>query len=185
MRWLSWRKQDSRNLALAAGAVFAAGMLSSCAAPPPQKSAAEHRESLGSTQERRMTLGVVQSRIREEMSQADVAAALGSPNIVTTDAEGNETWIYDKIATETSHSTSSRSEGSSVGGAVGGGVGAGGILGTVPILGGILGGVGASQSTGATDRAGATSQTQRTLTVVIKFDSKRLVKSVRSQASSF
>lgn len=124
-----------------------------------------------------MTLGVVQSSIREGMSQADVASALGSPNIVTTDAEGNETWIYDKIATETSHSTSSRTQGSSVGGAAG----AGGILGMV----GILGGVGASQSTGASDRTGAASQTQRTLTVVIKFDNKRLVRSVRSQASSF
>ena len=35
-----------------------------------------------------------------------VATALGSPNIVTRDAEGRETWIYDKIATEASYSNS-------------------------------------------------------------------------------
>lgn len=47
-----------------------------------------------------MTLGVVQKRIQIGMSQPDVAQVLGMPNIVTKDARGKETWIYDKIATE-------------------------------------------------------------------------------------
>ncbi len=42
-----------------------------------------------------MTVGIVQKEIRIGMSQADVAAALGSPNIVTRDSEGKETWIYE------------------------------------------------------------------------------------------
>jgi outer membrane protein assembly factor BamE (lipoprotein component of BamABCDE complex) len=53
-----------------------------------------------------MTLGLVQKEIRVGMSQADVASALGSPNIVTKDSEGKETWVYDKIATEASYSRS-------------------------------------------------------------------------------
>ncbi|MEZ4705275.1 MAG: outer membrane protein assembly factor BamE [Bdellovibrionota bacterium] len=53
--------------------------------------------------EREQTLGVVQQSISPGMSQADVATALGSPNIVTNDAQGNETWIYDKISSESSY----------------------------------------------------------------------------------
>jgi len=61
---------------------------------------------LQSTKEREMTLGVVQKEVKVGMSQADVATSLGSPNIVTKDGEGNETWIYDKIASEASYSRS-------------------------------------------------------------------------------
>ena len=50
------------------------------------------------------TLGLVQKEIRKGMSQADVAEALGSPNIVTKDSNEKETWIYDKIASEATYS---------------------------------------------------------------------------------
>jgi len=60
----------------------------------------------GSQREREMTLGVVQKEIRSGLSQADVAEALGSPNIVTRDSGGRETWVYDKTATEASYSNS-------------------------------------------------------------------------------
>ena len=50
--------------------------------------------------ERQFTLGVAQREIAQGMSQADVSVAIGSPNIVTKDSEGKETWIYDKIASE-------------------------------------------------------------------------------------
>ncbi|MBI5598626.1 MAG: hypothetical protein HY890_02685 [Deltaproteobacteria bacterium] len=115
--------------------------------------ASEHAQQLHSDSDRRMTLGIVQKEIRKGMSQADVATALGSPNIVSKDKEGIETWIYDKIATEVSYSSSS------VGGGVGGlliGIGAG-------VGGGLAGGVSGEKA------AGAAAQTQRTLTVVIKF----------------
>ncbi len=46
------------------------------------------------------TLGSVQMKIHRGMSQGDVAEALGSPNIVTKDSEGNMAWVYDKIGTE-------------------------------------------------------------------------------------
>ncbi len=76
-------------------------------------SAAQHQKELGSTNEREMTVGIVQKEIRTGMSQADVAEALGSPNIVTRDSEGKETWIYDKIASEASYSNSSAERGRS------------------------------------------------------------------------
>jgi len=103
------------------------------------------------------------------MSQTDVASALGSPNIVTRDSEGRESWIYDKIATEASYSKSS--------GSVGGGTGAGGIPGTTLIL-GLIGG-------GYSKEAGAARTTQKTLTVIIKFEKNNLVESFSYHASKF
>jgi len=129
----------------------------------------QHQQNLHSTNEREMTVGIVQKEIRVGMSQADVATALGSPNIVTKDSSGKETWVYDKIATEASYSQSS--------GGIGGGAGAGAIISPVLVLGGIGGGY--------SKRAGATSTTQKTLTVIIKFDDKQLVESFSYHASKF
>ena len=54
-----------------------------------------------------MTVGTVQREISKGMDQASVAEILGSPNIVSKDKEGQETWIYDKVASEVSYSTGS------------------------------------------------------------------------------
>lgn len=48
--------------------------------------------------EQELTVGTVQKYIHSGMAQDEVALALGSPNIVTQDANGKETWIYDKIS---------------------------------------------------------------------------------------
>ena len=50
--------------------------------------------------DRNLTVGTVQREIRLGMSGAEVAAALGSPNIVSTDEFRNEVWIYDKISSQ-------------------------------------------------------------------------------------
>ncbi len=123
-------------------------------------SAAEHQQSLHSSNEREMTVGIVQKDIHVGMSQADVAAALGSPNIVSKDSEGDQSWIYDKIATEVSYS---RDAGGIGAGAAGWGI--------------ILGGYSKS--------AGAAAQTQKTLTIVIKFDENSLVKTLSYHSSKF
>ena len=77
-----------------------------CAGLAACSTAADHQRSLGSTAERETTLGIVQKEIRAGLTQDEVIAALGSPNIVTRDAEGHETWVYDKIASEASYSRS-------------------------------------------------------------------------------
>ena len=132
-------------------------------------SAAQHQQRLHSTSEREMTVGIVQKEIRAGMSQADVATALGSPNIVTKDSEGRETWIYDKIATEASYSKSS--------GEFGAGGGTGGVAGTTLLL-GIIGG-------GYSQASGAASSTQKTLTVIIKYNEKGLVDTFSYHSSKF
>ena len=45
-----------------------------------------------------LTVGVVQKYVHGGMTQDEVAMSLGSPNIVTQDANGKETWIYDKMS---------------------------------------------------------------------------------------
>lgn len=81
-------------------ALVALALLAGCT------TAAEHQRQLGSTAEREMTVGVVQKEIHAGMTQDAVAAALGSPNIVTRDAAGRESWVYDKVASEASYSRS-------------------------------------------------------------------------------
>lgn len=132
-------------------------------------SAAEHHSSLHSSKERELTVGTVQARISRGMAAAEVAEVLGSPNIVTKDREGDETWVYDKIATEASYSSDR--------GSTAGLLGAGGDTGNTLILGGLFGGYSRS--------AGASSATQRTLTVVIKFDRNARVKDFTYHASKF
>ena len=117
----------------------------------------------------RLTVGTVQREIKVGMSGADVAQVLGSPNIVSTDEEGREVWIYDKIATDTVYSNSS------------GGVSAL-ILGGGPVGAGSMGGgIGGSSDYSS----GAASKSQRTLTIVVKFDENRKVRDFAYHSSRF
>lgn len=132
-------------------------------------SARDHANSLHSADQRQTTLGLVQREIHNGMSQADVAESLGAPNIVTKDDQGMETWIYDKIATEASYSSDR--------GGVTGGAAAAASPGSVLLL-GLLGGSYDAQS-------GASAVSQRTLTVVVKFDRQSKVASSSYHSSSF
>jgi outer membrane protein assembly factor BamE (lipoprotein component of BamABCDE complex) len=128
-------------------------------------SAGQHKAAVQDDSADRLTVGTVQREIRVGMSGAQVAQVLGAPNIVTTDENRREVWIYDKMATETAYSTSS------------GGVAALVLAGAAPVAGGVGGSMEGS--------AGATSRTQRTLTVVIKFDDSKTVRDFSYHASSF
>lgn len=48
----------------------------------------------------KITLGSVQRFVKKGASSSDVINALGSPNIVTSNQDGSETWVYDKIVAE-------------------------------------------------------------------------------------
>ena len=48
----------------------------------------------------KLTLGFVQSRIKAGTTGDEVVSILGSPNIITSNSDGSETWVYDKVATE-------------------------------------------------------------------------------------
>lgn len=148
-------------------------ILSACLALAGCMSAAKHSQQLGSAQDRALTLGVVQKQIKVGMAQADVAAALGSPNIVTGDGQNHETWIYDKIASEASFSQDAGSVSANASGS--------GSFAGFPDSGAISGNVGGGYSR----TAGAASLTQRTLTVVIKFSGANTVESVSYNSTRF
>jgi outer membrane protein assembly factor BamE (lipoprotein component of BamABCDE complex) len=116
------------------------------------KTASEHRRDVRDDTGEKVTVGKVQAEIKKGMSGAEVIAILGSPNIVTTDEEIREAWVYDKFATEVAYSAST-----------------GGLsilfLGERPV--------------------GAASKTQRTLTIIIKFDKNKKVRDFAYHSSSF
>jgi outer membrane protein assembly factor BamE (lipoprotein component of BamABCDE complex) len=116
------------------------------------QSAQQHSANVNQAGDR-LTVGTVQKEIRVGMSGAEVAAVLGSPNVVTTDENRREVWVYDKVSTTSAYSTST-------GGA------------TILIL-------------GVSGTAGAASTSQRTLTVIIKFDENKKVRDFAYHASSF
>ncbi|MEI8012751.1 MAG: hypothetical protein WCI27_09805 [Candidatus Omnitrophota bacterium] len=115
--------------------------------------ASSHRGQVMDDSTDKLTVGKVQKEIRIGMAGSQVIEALGSPNLVSTDENRLEVWVYDKFATNV---TQSSSEGG---------------------LWLILGGVGGS--------SGAASQSQKTLTVVIKFDADKKVRDFAYHSSSF
>lgn len=142
---------SSRNVIVCTVVVFTltAAALGGC------QSAADHAAAVRQAEDpsSRLTLGTVQRQIRIGMANSEVAEVLGAPNMVTSDDQRRETWVYDRVATESAVSSSA---------------GGGGIL--------FLGG---------TSRAGASSTSQRTLTIIVKFDMSGRVRDFSYRSSSF
>jgi outer membrane protein assembly factor BamE (lipoprotein component of BamABCDE complex) len=126
--------------------VFPAVAFLGCAA----RHAADTQEGL---QGDRLTVGTVQKEIKKGMSGAEVAQVLGSPNIVSTDEQGREVWIYDRISTDRVVSGSS--------------------------------GYGSLILFGYQRTAGSASTSQKTLTIVIKFDHDNKVRDFAYHTSRF
>lgn len=116
-----------------------------------------------------ITYGMVKRQIqRGETTQAEVLRLFGSPNNLTKE-DDSELWIYDVTSTE-AYTVGSHER---VGGAIGGGgvVGAGGIGGF------------ATGSTGTSVTSYSTST--RTLTVIIEFDPKGVVKDYSARSARY
>lgn len=124
-----------------------------------------HREQVQNNATDRISVGTVQKEIRIGMSGAEVAQVLGSPNIVSTDEQRREVWIYDKIATDHAYSTSN-----------------GGVSALILGFGSSAGGIGGA---GFNAASGASSTSQRTLTIIIKFDSNGKVRDFAYHTSRF
>ena len=149
------------SIILIASSAFLVGCQS-----PAEHAAAVHQAQ---GQDDKLTVGTVQREIRVGMTSAEVVQVLGAPNLVSTDENRRENWVYDKISTETIYSSSS------------GGVNAlilgGGVIGSAVAGGGA--GAGYSSS------AGANSTSQRTLTIIIKYDENSRVRDFSYRSSSF
>ncbi len=113
----------------------------------------DNRQQVESVESNNLTVGKVQREIRIGMYSAEVIEVLGSPNVVTTDEERREVWIYDRISTDIVYSEK-------------------GSYATLIIIGG--GGASGTKST-----------SQRTLTIIIKFDKENKVRDFAYHASRF
>lgn len=113
-----------------------------------------------------LTTGMVNLTLRVgETTQAQIIETFGAPNITTLDATGSEMWVYDRQATVSSDSSGGFSIGLGLGGGGGDVVGAGGL------------GFGSRKSKSET--------TQRSMTLIIKFDNRKIVSDFKSRSSSF
>jgi outer membrane protein assembly factor BamE (lipoprotein component of BamABCDE complex) len=117
--------------------------ISSCAST--QKSADTATDNI--------SVGKVQREVKIGMTSAEVVEVLGSPNIVTTDEQRREVWVYDKMSTQIDSSSSSK-----------------GIWLVV---------------VGASSDKNKQSTSQRTLTIIIKFDNEGKVRDFSYRTSSF
>ena len=127
--------------------------------------APQHRADVQDESMDRVTVGVVQKEIRIGMPGSAVIESIGSPNVVTTNADRNEVWVYDKFATDIVHSESS-----------------GGVWG---LIFGPIGSAGAGVLGSAQQSSGARSTSQRTLTIVIHFDADHRVSDFAYHSSRF
>jgi outer membrane protein assembly factor BamE (lipoprotein component of BamABCDE complex) len=134
-----------------------------CAATMPRPAAP------AAAAERELTAGLVQKDVREGMSAAEVVEALGSPNVVTRDGDGFEVWVWDRVATARIRNSRTLS---------GGGAG----FGVAPVGAGLI--EGAAWGHGSAAYTEDVSS-QRTLTVVVRFDAKARVTAVSLHATRF
>lgn len=103
--------------------------------------------------EERMTVAKAQREIKIGMSSTEVVEVLGSPNMVTTDEQRRETWVYDRVSTNIQSSSSEK--------------GAWLLLFTM----------------GST--ASKTTSSQRTLTIIVKFDNDSKVRDFAYRTATF
>lgn len=123
---------------------FVAAVISGCV------SASYQRQDVQDDTGDRVTVGTVQREIAVGMTSAKVIEVLGSPNVVSTDEERREVWVYDKIATDTVYSHSDAG---------------------IKFL--------------TVGTSGAKSTSQRTLTIIIKFDHDGKVRDFAYHTSRF
>lgn len=103
-----------------------------------------------------ITVAKAQNELKSGMSSSKVIEIMGSPNIISTNDKGNEVWVYDKISTQKASQSSS--------------IGAG----FIPAL--LIGGNSSNNSSVSS---------QRTLTIIVKFDDIKKVKDVAYHTSRF
>lgn len=76
-------------------------------------------DSVNGDDRSKLSVGAVQRSVKVGMTDAQVAEALGSPNIVSTDEEGRNVWIYDRVTTSVRATTANGPLTLFVGGAAG------------------------------------------------------------------
>ncbi|HOV76265.1 MAG TPA: hypothetical protein PK967_20125 [Candidatus Hydrogenedentes bacterium] len=122
--------------------------------------------------------GTVTSTVKKGVTtQAELLDLFGAPNIATTDADGTETWVYERTATETNVARSQTFEAKG--------------RRNVDSLAVFFLVVGAGQSSekgevkGESSQQSSVSSSIKTLTVIVKFDKDKKVKDFSARAAQF
>ena len=139
-------------------------LISSCGLDTKQPNQVGFTKEIIPVQESKLTLGLVQQIVKKGITEQKLIEGLGSPNMVTTNSDGETAWIYDAVSTNVTSSSNSSSV-SILGGA---GIGS-------AILGG---GIGKGKNSSTVVR------TQRTLTLIIKLKDG-IVVSYATRATKF
>jgi outer membrane protein assembly factor BamE (lipoprotein component of BamABCDE complex) len=133
-----------------------------CALAAGCTSATQHQRDVSNYvsnyEEQQLTVAAVQRSIKVGMSGAEVLVTLGSPNIISTDEKRQEVWVYDRVGTEYVHSES--------------GVGLISLVGAASSS--VAGGIIPTYS----QKSGATRRSQRTLTIIVRFDGDKKSRSI-------
>lgn len=117
-------------------------------------------------EENTLTHGMVQMNLKVgSTTQGQIIEAFGGPNITTIDGAGQEMWVYDRHATVSYDKASGFSIGLLGGGGGGGAAGIGGL--------------------GFSNRKSKSTQSSRSMTLIIKFDANKVVSDFQSRSSSF
>lgn len=83
-------RQTSIFLGICLGGMLTLGLAGCASSTSPEQAEIQDR----------VTVGTVQREIRVGLDAATVVEILGSPNIVTTDDQRREVWVYDKVSTD-------------------------------------------------------------------------------------
>lgn len=166
---------------LSLGAIsLAALLLVGCAAPqapaPAQTSGASALPAAQSAPPPASPLsyGAVTSRVEKgKTTQAELIELFGGPNISTMDADGVETWVYERSSSETDAASESQR--------MSGGVG----LDLFFNLGNFGAGASASGEAGRSSSRTKTTHSIKTLTVIVKFNKDKTVKDYSARAAYF
>lgn len=124
-------------------------LVTACQSVPQQAQDAQTAQN----SDAHLTLGTIESQLHKGMTNASVIEIFGPPNIVTSDEQHREVWVYDRISTMRTRSNS-------------------GGWATILILG--LG-----------NKAHTSSTSQRTLTLIVKFDADKKVRDYSYRYSNF
>lgn len=151
------------------------GLMAGCQTTPPAQTKADVRREAAPEPEKpepqsRLSYGIVTSKvIKGKTTQAELVDMFGGPNISTTDADGLETWVYERSASNTSSSGQTTRTTQAQG---------------MDVFFG-LGLLGRGSDTTTTSGRTSSSTSVRNITVIVKFNPDKTVKDYSARAATF
>jgi hypothetical protein len=121
-----------------------------------------------------LSYGTVTSRVEKgKTTQADLIEMFGGPNISTMDADGLETWVYERSSSDTDMDANANAKNLDA------------FFGVGVFAGGVGAGAGGAAGTRNSNSRSHASSSTRSLTVIVKFAKDKTVKDYTARSSQF